>query len=330
MDIRDCRLLKHTAAESLRSNDCNPKKLVLLHTGAVLLLSLLLATINHFLNEGIAGTGGLGGIGTRTVLATVQTCLQLAQLLILPFWQIGYVFVTMRFARRESTGPDDFLSGLQRFFPVLRLLLVEGLFYAVILFVATNIGSTLFLLTPWAQPFMDSVMAGLYSSDEAAIEAAIRTFAQYETPLLICTGIAFLPLAAPIFYRLRMAEFALLDNPGAGALAAMKASNRLLRGNTTALIKLDVSFWWFYVLDLLVSAVSYGDVLLPKLGITLPWSADVSFFITLGVYLLCQLALYVWRRNEVSTTYALFYDALRQPRPAPQPKPAPGNLPWNY
>lgn len=332
MDIRDRRSLKSTAVQALsEAND--PKKMILLHSGAMLLLSLVLTVVDYLLENAIAGTGGLSGMGTRSILSTVQSCLRLVQLIVLPFWQIGYTFVTLKFIRRERTEPYDLCVGFHRFLQVLRLMLMQTAVYLAVAFVATQAGTYLFLMTPWGQPLMELMMENMYSTDIDATYSAMETMMNESfVPMLCCSLVSFLVLATPFFYRLRMAQYILLEDPQMGALAAMLQSNRMMKGNMCALIKLDLSFWWFYVLDVLVSVICYADTLLTLAGVTLPVSADVAFFVSFGVYLVCQMALYWWRKNEVSTTYAAFYEALQQPRPQSQPKmqPVPKNQPWDY
>ena len=90
-------------------------------------------------------------------------------------------------------------------------------------------------------------------------------------------------------------------------------SFRLMRRNSIALFRLDLSFWWFYLMKLLVSFLCYGEVFLPMLGINLPFSYEVSFFTFYIASLLVQFCLLYACSNKIQTTYALFYDALRTP-----------------
>ena len=55
----------------------------------------------------------------------------------------------------------------------------------------------------------------------------------------------------------------------------------------------------------------------------------VTYAIVIVAFLLCQLALYYWKRGEVETTYARAYNVLQGPR-QPRPEPQPGSQPWNY
>ena len=315
MDIRDRRSLKSAAAEALSFRPGDAKKLILLHTGIVLVFSLVLTVVDYLLGNAIAGTGGLGGVGKRAVLETVQSCLRLAQMILLPFWQIGYSFVTLRFARQQRAYADDLSVGFTRFSPVLRLFFLQGAIHPLVALIASYGATFLFMMTPWSAPLSEAAMELMNSSSMEAINAAVESAVMESfLPLMVCYIPVFLILQAPFFYCFRIANFVLLDNPEKGALHAIRTGRRLMRGNIIKLFVLDLSFWWFYGLDLLVGLICYADVLLALLGVSLPVSADVAFFVTFGLYLLCQLGLYVWRRNEVSTTYALFYDALLPPQ----------------
>jgi hypothetical protein len=66
-------------------------------------------------------------------------------------------------------------------------------------------------------------------------------------------------------------------------------------------------------LDLLVSLLCYGDLILNVFGVQLPWSADAGYFIFLFVYAAGQLLLYTWKKNHIFTTYAHVYNSLLPP-----------------
>ena len=83
MDIRN---LKSTAADRVSTASYPPRRLALIHTGAAVILSLLLTLVNYLLVGGMEDTGGLAGIGTRSILATAQTMLMLAGTLIMAIW----------------------------------------------------------------------------------------------------------------------------------------------------------------------------------------------------------------------------------------------------
>ena len=314
MDICDRRGLKGSAREALLGAAYDPKRLILIHTGAMAVLSLILAVLNFVLEKGIGGTGGLSGIGTRSILTTAQSVLQLAQVIILPFWQIGWLFVTIKLSRKEQAAPEDLLEGFRRFFPVLRLYLLQGALYMGIAMLCSYVASIIFMMTPWAAPFMDVVMQYMEATDTAAMEAALeQVTADAVLPLMGIMAVVFVVFAAPYFYRFRMAQFVILDNPKPGALAALRESRKMMRGNAVSLFKLDLSFWWFYGLELLIVALAYLDALLPLLGVTLPWSSAVTYFVLMVLYSGCQMLLYWCCKPQVDVTYAKVYEALSQP-----------------
>ena len=91
MGISDRQLLKQRAQSALDNASYDPKKLILIHTAAASIVTLLTAAISVLIQDGISGTGGLGGIGLRTMLSTVSSVLQNITNLVLPFWAFGYL-----------------------------------------------------------------------------------------------------------------------------------------------------------------------------------------------------------------------------------------------
>ncbi len=85
MELSDFRRLKSRAAEALENASFDHRRLVLLHIGISSALLLALAVIDLLLQNQIAGTSGLSGIGTRAILETMQTILQTTTSLALPF-----------------------------------------------------------------------------------------------------------------------------------------------------------------------------------------------------------------------------------------------------
>lgn len=300
-----------SAGQSLERAD-RPGRVVLIHTGAVLLISLLLTLADYLLDQQIGTTGGLSGMGTRSVLTTVQSLLRLVQIIVLPFWQIGYTYYTLRLARHQEAGPADLLQGFRRFGPVLRLKLLTAGMTVLLAIVCAYASSILFMMTPWAAPMMtemETLMAG--NMDEAALVEAITAMtADITVPVMIIFSLCFLAGGVFLFFGFRLAELWLMDHPNDGALAALRSSRYLMRGNWKGMLRIDLSFWWFYLLEFLVSVLCYGDVLLDLLGVEMTMDAFGSYFLFFVLYLCAQLALYWWKRNEVSVTYAHAYVSL--------------------
>lgn len=319
MDIRDRRTIHHTAAQSLDSAPGQPKKAMLVYAGISCLLSLLSAVLSLVLDSKIAGTGGLSNMGLRSILTTIQSILPIVQALVMACLGLGYHVAVLNMARQRSSGPKTLLEGFRRFGPLLRATILQALLYMGIGIIVMYASTYLFLLLPVSNDFYD-VMAPLLSSvsvldtgltlDDATLTAAMNTM----TPMLVIFAVLFLVIFLPFYYRYRMVMFSLADDSRPGALAALRESRQMMRGNRFALFKLDLSFWWYYLLEGIVAVVCYGDVLLPMLGVTLPWSGTVAYFVFYILSLALQLVLYYFAMNRVNVTYATAYEALR-PKP---------------
>lgn len=304
MNISDRRGLKAEARSALKAASYDPKKLILIHTGASIVLGLVLALVDYLLSLGIDGTGGLSGVGMRSILETAQSVLLMGQLAVAMFWQIGYVYVAMKIGKGQAVGISDLLQGFRKFGPVLRLRLITTLLYSGLCFVSAYAASILFMFTPWAEPFVAAYEAG---TDEALLAAMDEVM----VPMTGCMLLVMLVLLVPYYYRLRQAEYILMENPRAGAMAAIRGSRALMRGRRMELFKLDLSFWWFYALQMLTLFVADGELILGMFGVELPWSSTASYYIFLVLCYVCTLALYWWRGNEVQVTYARAYEALK-------------------
>ncbi len=328
MDIRDSRGLQAAAAQSLQRGGSDYKKCITQHTGVILAATFVLTLVKLLLDQGIADTGGLSGVGMRAMLETAQSVLQLLQMAVLPFWQFGWLAAALALSREETVEFSDLTVGFRRFWPVLRLTVLLGVVYVAIGMVAGYLGTAVFMLTPWAEPIAAVYAQMLGGGDAQALMAAMEeAIQQVMVPLMIVYVLVYLVLAVPVSYRLRLARYCLAEDGSGRALAALGRSRRLMRGNVMAMVRLDLRFWWFYALDLLVSVVSWLDVLLPAVGVKLPWPDWVGYLVFLTLYSLCQLALYRWCKPQVDVTYAKAYFALSEPGAA-RPRPAPTNLPW--
>lgn len=335
MDILDSKTLKQTAQARLAAASYDHRKLMLLHTGAALAVSFLITLLNFILTRQIDTTSGLSGLQTRAVLETVQTVLQYGGSLAMPFWEIGILFTALRWARTEPAAPASLFEGFRRFGPVLRWMLLKMIAGFAIAIACAYISSGIYMMTPFAQPLMEILLPMLESttllSQELVMdEATLAAVTEAMTPVLIIFGILFCIVCIPLLYRLRMSGFVLMDEERPGALQSILKSWKMTRGNVLKLVRLDLHFWWFYGLQVLIAVISYADALLPAMGISLPVSKDLTFFGFYLISMLCQLALYWYAASHVQTTYALAYEALLQKPEVPTVQPIPTNQPWDY
>ncbi|MBQ9148343.1 MAG: DUF975 family protein [Oscillospiraceae bacterium] len=330
MDIRNRRALKHNAAQALATAPGNPRRTVLIYVGASSLLSLLISAISMYLDSQIDKTGGLSNMGSRAILETIQSILPIISLVITLCWNLGYTEATLRMVRRQYTDHRTLLDGFRRFGPLLRNTLLQGLIYFFIMMGSVYVGSFLFMMTPLANEFVSLLMP--LATDPVALQTAILTdeslqMAAMEAmlPLYPIVAVIFLLVAAPVFYLFRMVPCCLADQYGMGAIAAMRESSRMMRRNRINMFKLDLSFWWFYGIQLLTTVVAYGDVILPLLGVSLPFSSTVAYYVFYILSLAMQMIFYYFFLNKVEITYAAAYETLR-PKPQPSQGVPLGNI----
>lgn len=316
MNIRDRSAIHHTAGQSLHNAKGDPKKILLIYLGIVTVLSLAVAALSTILGNRIADTGGLSNMGLRSVLSTAKTVLPLIQSLVFLGLEMGYCTMALRICRGEPVSEQTLWSGFRRFFPLLRAQLLLGFLYFGVALLAVYPSAYIFLMLPMSadfyeviSPLMDSAAAQgtSFVVDEATVLAASDAM----MPMLWIFALLFLLLFIPMHYRYRMITYRLIDQQRPGALRAMHESRTMMRRNRFALFRLDLQFWWFYLLQALIAAVCYGDVLLPALGVTFPWSDTVSYFLFLILSLALQFVVYYFFMNQVAVTYATTYEALQ-------------------
>ena len=328
MDIRNFASLRDKAEGDYRAAAFPPARLALLHSGVTVAATLLVAVLNLLIQGQMDAATGLGGLGSRTVLGTVQTLLHYALTIALPFWEFGFVFAVIGLARRQETRPAALTMGFRNFGPVLRYQLLNGLIYAGVIMVLMYPLLGILMVTPLSRGLLDTITS-LVSSGVTDVEAigADPQVLRATLPLVAAMlGLLALVLV-PLFYRLRMGSFALAEDPRAGARAAIRNSLRLTRGNSFALFRVDLHFWWYYLGMMVAAVLCYGDTILSLLGVRLPLSGQAQYILFYALGLGVQLLIQYAALARVKLTYAAAYDAL-----AAAPKP-PAKVPavrWEY
>lgn len=306
MSSLNAKQIKAAAGQHLSRAAFHPGKLALLHSGIVAAATLLVSVLNYLLQQQMTSTGGLSGMDFRAILSTAQSMLTLAVTVLLPFWEIGFLYACLGYARENTVGIPTLAEGFRRFFPVLRLNLIQGVIYLALAVAALQIGSFLFMLTPFSEGVV-TAMEGILSATTVPDEEALMQMMTVAAPMYLCCGVVALVLIVPMSYRFRMAGFYLLDKKERRALAAIAASSRMMRYNRFALFKLDLSYWWYYAAAVLLGVVGNLDVTLTAAGIPIgaatPW-------ICYGLYLAGQLLIAYFAAAKVQTSYAVAYDIL--------------------
>ena len=321
------------ARKRSRGNDIT--KLSAIHAGVSAGVALTVTLLQFWLEKGIANTGGLSGMGMRSVLQTAATLLSGANSMLTPFWVLGFWYAALLWAREQHARPGDLLMGLRRFWGYLGLLLYRGILVFSVALVSVYASSFLYMATPWAEPVMDFAQSVNMDMEAAGAAIAQMSVAQMDAlletmvPMVVIWAILLVVLLVPMLYKFRLAEFFLLEDRRVSALRAMISSSRCLRKRRFKLFLLDLRFWWYYALHLLCLGVYSADLWLPLLGVSVPEGVG-TLLVLYALYLLALFAMQTFLQPRVQTAYALAYEQLRQLEPVmPKQRPMPKNLPWD-
>ena len=308
----DTRTVKHDAGRILKNAAYDPKKLALYYAGATAAVSLVCSILSYLLGLAADSAGGLNGLALRSMLGSGQVVLSLLSTLVMPLFQMGLVFCALRYSKEESVSHRCLLEGFRRWGAVLRLNVLLVLVLAGMVMVCFYIGALVFTFSPFSAGLDNAMQPVLNDPSVTEItEELIYQMLPHMGWLFALFGGALLTVALPFYYRYRMCEFALMDG-APGALVAVRQSKILSRNRRWGMFKLDLSFWWFYLAQLVISLIAYGQELLTALGVKLPISADASSWIFYIASLAIQI-LFTWQFAAYhQTACALYYNRLKE------------------
>jgi len=319
MDIRNTRQLKTAAAERV-ANAPQEKRIVLIYGLILTALALLSTGLRFFLGLQIEDLGGLSNMASRSALSTLQSMLPLIQSMVTMCLTLGYTAAMLRIARGQYSSPNTLRLGFDRLWVLLRCAVIQGFIYAGLGIAAIYVASMLFVLSPFSAAFAEQAapllsQSTLLSPEMAIDEAAVAALIPSMIPMFLMAAMVACLLVVPVSFRFRMVNYILIDKPGIGAMAALRESRKMMRGNCLKLLKLDLSYWWYFLILLAASMIGNADLWLPLMGVELPMNADFAYFFFFILYLALQLAAYYFLRNRLETTYALVYDTLKPQEP---------------
>ena len=329
MSIPSSKYLKVKAANRLESGK-DPKKVVLVYSAIVALSALAVNVVQFILDSQISKTGGLQNIGTRSALSTLSSVLPLVQTLVLMCLGLGYTAAVLRLARRQYASEKTLKAGFERFWLLLRARLLQALIYGGIAFLLSYVAMAIFMLSPFSSR-LSSLALSLSAAGAITPEALLNNTAllasAYEAlmPMMVIYCILLVIVVWAVSYRFRLVDYLLIDQPQLGAFGALSTSRQKMKGNMMSLFKLDLSFWWYYLLRGLCMALAYVSLLPSLLGLQLSLSPTALYFISVLIYLGTDFALNYFLMNRVEVTYALFYDMLN-PQPPQQEGAVLGNI----
>ena len=304
------KVIKQDARTALGAASFSPGKLALIHGGITILFSLILSAISHLLADSIAIPSGLSGITARAALETAQSVLSFAASVLMPFWSVGFVFAMMQISRKDDATPGSLLEGFRRFGPMLRLFLLLLLTIVCMGVACAYLSSMIFTATPLSNGLEKAMIPYIEAGAETITDEMLTALIPHMGWFFVVLFVVVVALGLPMYYRYRMCIYALFDD-AKGARHAIYQSKLLSLHNRMEMFRFDLSFWWYYLGMLLISALAYGDLLLKALKVQMPVSDGVLFWGFLVLSMGLEL-LFIWRFSPLyQTAYATYYDRIK-------------------
>ena len=322
MDLKNRKAVRAAAVQALDENPGRPKQVAGIYVAVTIGTSFLSMVLMALLDHRISQTGGLANMGLRSALSTVQTLLPVLQSLLLILLQLGYQKAALEITQHRAVNPRTLLQGAPRFATMIRALLLQYGLYTLLIILSMYGASFVFMSTPLSNSFYElmtpmmedpDLLAEAMRSDPELLYKMVSSL----LPALPIFLVMAMAICAPFFYGYRMVSYCILN--GGRARASMRESARMMKGHRLELLKLDLSFWWFYLAQGISTVVLYGDVILDTVGVMLPWSADVTYYLFYGLSLVMEGLVYYCCLNRVEVAYATAYNILR-----PKAQPAQG------
>lgn len=305
------KTLKAEAAQRLRPIAGETRRLTLIYLGAAALVSLLGEALSLLLQYWISDTGGLSGLGTRSILQTLQSVFPYVTVFLSPVWAAGFTRIVLLWADGKRAEDRELLSGFRRFSAVLSYELIWGLLVFGLFLFSTNVASALYMLLPQSEELVMFLSQAAADGVTDLSGLPVEEYLRISLPLaLISLGICAV-MVAYMSYNLRLSRYLIMDEPGMSGFAAMKASLRAMRGHKLAFLKLELSFWWFYVL--MIGAVLICGLGMHFLLLHLGFDAVVAYFLIYAVCVVVANGFYLWKLPHIDTTLALAYRRIVAP-----------------
>lgn len=302
------RELKTRSAGLVSENRAAVRRTALLYSGVIAALTLGSNGLSIYLESRIDATGGLDGVGLRSILQTIQQLLYDVNTYFGPFWSAGFLAAMIALVRGRAPEGRDLTEGFRRFFRVVGHMAFRFLVTVALGTAAANLGAVLFSMTPAGREFTRTMAPILAESSILNADGTVNLELIPQELLMSVAILVLLVLALfglmylYVSYQFRLSLYLVMDRP-IGAVQAHFLSARLMRGHKWQMCRLDLSYWWYY---LLLAAISLTAYLGPTLSmLALPLDPTVTYFAALAVYCALFMGLCIWKKSRVDASYVL-------------------------
>ncbi len=306
--------IKKQAAFALSEHQTDYRKLVFQHAAVSSALMLILSLVGLWVNSSIADTQGLDGVGTAAALQSMYTVVMLAANVLLPFWQAGILYTSIRVVRRQNTEFSMLTQGFRRVAPLAGFYGMLMLIFFGVAMACLNLLIVPFMCVPVPEE-LQSAMEMLDYTDVAQMEVFYAEhygeMMRYSMPLVIVLACVYGLVAVPLLYRFRMCNYLLMEDERAGVMASFGISSRMTKGERKNLFLLDLSFWWYHLLTVLISLIIYVPDFLNDIGVNLPVNYETANLLAYIVYIICYLVFIGLAGAHYQVSMTCAYEKLR-------------------
>lgn len=289
--------LKRASLTRLRRYGKRPYKLAFYSVAIALAVQLLVSAMGYWVTT-YQGGEGLDGMGSVTMIQTVHELLSIVVSVLSPLWTLGFTAAIMAFMDWQDPQDTVLLKGLRHWWDFLKLYFLEGIFMFLVVLAVILPVTYLYALTPWAKD-----LANIPDPEIVGEVKFVAAAADEASPLIIIYVLALIAVLVPISYRLRFTNYLIL-NGWIGVFSAMVTSFQMTKGYVWSMIKLDLSFWWYYLVTGLLALV-YAAVVM--LGLDLGFSFHTVFWLCCVLFALGVLALDVFAKPRIVAANVLLW-----------------------
>ena len=314
MVIQNYRDIKARAEKTLDYTPWDIRKLVLVFGALPMGINLLLQLMNYLLSIGATGSGGLAGLQIYRMAATASSVLSIAFAIFQLLWSPTILYCGLMVLREQDPWPKGLLRGFSKWAPLIRYCVLVSMILTGIFFIVAP--AVTLLCMPLAEDYMD-ILAQAPTTSQEEMMAYLESVPADQLnramlPILIVTLVALLVICVPILFRARFAQLLILDEQQIGARQSLGVSFALTKGNCLQLLRLDLSFWWYYLLLVLCKLIPLG-AMLPVFS---SWNESLTSALFYALSAVATFGVYMLGLMKVNTAMAVAYDQLRT---VPQP-----------
>lgn len=308
MVIQNYRDIKARAVKTLNYTPWDVKKLALVFGLVSLCVAPLLTGVDALLALGMENAEGLSGIGLYSMLATVSSVLSMAWGIFSIFWTPGILYCGLMLLREQNPWPKGLLQGFKKWKGLVKYTILVALFVFALAMAIAPVVSIISL------PFMGQFQELLEAMPESETDMMLylenlptQQLLMATLPMLIIMWGAVLAVLIPLSYRARLVHLILLDEEQIGAREALRFSFKLTKGSCMQLFRLDLSFWWYYLLTAVVGLLPMAA----ELPLFNGWNETAAMLTCNAVSAVLGVGVYMLGLMKVNTADAVAYDHLR-------------------